>query len=124
MSIDELHWSNKQYADYGLHSDKCRLVRERVQNKHQNANQMPFIREVIVEPKNQYVNSIGYVSLFPMILELIDADSPKLEATLDLIRDPKHLWTNYGLRSLSKSAPLYDKKNTEHDPPYWRGIFY
>ena len=34
--------------------------------------------------------------------------------------DPERLFTPFGLRSLSKSASLYDAKNTEHDPPYWR----
>jgi mannosyl-oligosaccharide glucosidase len=81
---------------------------------------MPMIRVVETEPTYQYVNSVGYVSLFPMLLELLDPQSAKLDKILDQIRDPKHLWTNYGLRSLSKSAPLYEKKNTEHDPPYWR----
>lgn len=81
---------------------------------------MPMVRQVEVEPTYQYVNSFGYVSLFPMLLELLDADSPKLDKTLDRIRDPKHMWTQFGLRSLSKSAPLYEKRNTEHDPPYWR----
>ena len=120
--LDELHWSETQYADYGFHSDNVKLVRERPKDRQrQDMNSMPFIRETITPPKNQYVNSVGYVSLFPLILELLDADSPKLEATLNHINDPKHLWTNYGLRSLSKSAPIYDQKNTEHDPPYWRG---
>jgi len=34
----------------------------------------------------QFINSIGYVSLFPMLLELVDPDSPKLGAILDQIR--------------------------------------
>uniref|UniRef100_A0A8C2JAL6 Mannosyl-oligosaccharide glucosidase n=1 Tax=Cyprinus carpio TaxID=7962 RepID=A0A8C2JAL6_CYPCA len=37
------------------------------------------------------------------------------------IQDPERLWTPYGLRSLSHSDPLYMKRNTEHDAPYWRG---
>ncbi len=120
--LDELHWSNKQYADYGLHSDQIRLVRQRPSKEqmHINPNSLPMIRDVQVEPTNQYINSIGYVSLFPMLLELLDAESPKLGIVLDQLRDPKELWTPFGLRSLSKSAPLYDKRNTEHDPPYWR----
>jgi mannosyl-oligosaccharide glucosidase len=59
-----------------------------------------------------------------MLLELLDAESPKLGTMLDQLRDVRHLWTNYGLRSLSRSAPLYDKKNTEHDPPYWRSAIW
>ncbi len=121
--LDELHWSEYQYADYGFHSDRVKLVREKPKDVKQNPNSMPFVRETITPPKNQYVSSVGYVSLFPLILELLDADSPKLEATLDQIKDPKHLWTNFGLRSLSRSSPIYDQKNTEHDPPYWRGNF-
>jgi mannosyl-oligosaccharide glucosidase len=122
--LNDLHWSNSQYADYGLHSDRVKLVRQKPLDERTPPNSMPMVRLVEVEPTYQYINSVGYVSLFPILLELIDADSPNLGVVLDQIRDPKHLWTNYGLRSLSKQAPIYDKRNTEHDPPYWRGAIW
>jgi mannosyl-oligosaccharide glucosidase len=122
--LDKLHWSGSQYADYGLHSDRVRLVRQKPTNERQRPESMPMVRQVDEDPTYQHVNSIGYVSLFPMLLELLDAQSPKLGQVLDQIRDTRHLWTNYGLRSLAKSAPLYDKRNTEHDPPYWRSAIW
>lgn len=41
-----------------------------------------------------------YVSLFPLLMELIPADSPILGQQLELLRDPQLLWTDHGLRSL------------------------
>lgn len=40
---------------------------------------------------------------------------------INSLTNPDLLYTPYGLRSLSKNSPLYMKKNTEHDAPYWRG---
>lgn len=59
-----------------------------------------------------------------MMLKLIPSKSPILKSMLDKIRDPKILWTNYGLRSISRSSPYYMARNTEHDPPYWRGYIW
>ncbi|KAI8843588.1 glycoside hydrolase [Chytridium lagenaria] len=59
----------------------------------------------------------GYLSLFPYVLGLVSpADTPKLLAFLRLIRDPNHLWTPHGLRSLSKSDAFFAT-----DENYWRG---
>ena len=129
--LDELHWSSKQYADYGLHSDNIKLVRKKPdaskqhQQQQQQQHQQPqMVRSVLTPPTLQFVNSAGYVSLFPLLLELIDADSATLGKVLEQIRSPREMWTNFGLRSLSASAPLYDKRNTEHDPPYWRSAIW
>jgi mannosyl-oligosaccharide glucosidase len=73
------------------------------------------------EPKYQYVNQVGYISLFPFLVQIVDPNSPKLGKILRDISNPDIFWTPYGLRSLSKSASIYMKKNTEHDAPYWRG---
>jgi mannosyl-oligosaccharide glucosidase len=56
------------------------------------------------------------VSIFPLLLGLVPRDSPHLAALLDMISDPAHLWSDYGLRSLSKSDPYYSQGEN-----YWRG---
>lgn len=67
------------------------------------------------------MSSLLSAGLFPFLLQIMDADNPHLGQVLDDMSDPNKLLTPYGLRSLSPGASLYMKRNTEHDPPYWRG---
>lgn len=128
--LDELHWSESahQYSDWGLHSNQVKLVKIKEGRKpfrHPTQN-MEYHKERVTkqEPTLQFVNMFGYVSLFPFMLQIVDPSSPKLDKILTDLRNPKLLWTNFGLRSLAKNAPLYQKHNTEHDPPYWRGYIW
>lgn len=119
--LDENHWSDNHgaYLDYGLHSEDVVLQRPRPPPGHHQ--QMQKQRVVHEEPKYQYVNQVGYVSLFPFLLQIVEPTSGKFGKILRDLEDPSKFWTPYGLRSLSKTASIYMKKNTEHDAPYWRG---
>lgn len=126
--LDTLHWSPKgqQYSDYGLHTENARLEKPKPppspKPQHNSYNMdMDKVRVVLSEPTLQFVNAFGYVSLFPFLLKIVDADSPKLNHILKDITDPNKLWTDFGLRSISRSSKFYGRFNTEHDPPYWRG---
>ncbi|XP_053622951.1 mannosyl-oligosaccharide glucosidase [Plodia interpunctella] len=119
--LNELHWSphTQTYADYGLHTDGVRLVRKQPKNPR---DQPTVVRSVSVPPEPRLVTSaFGYVSLFPLLLKVLAPSSAKLGSMLASLDKPDLLWSPYGLRSLSKSSPLFMKRNTEHDPPYWRG---
>lgn len=122
--LNKLHWSNEMglYSDYGNHTDRVALMKKTFQPSQQG--QRPFTKVVRVErqkPKLQFVNAYGYVSLFPFLLQILPPDSPQLNQILQDLKGEDALWTKHGLRSLSKRDPLYKKRNTEHDPPYWRG---
>ncbi|CDO76526.1 Glycoside Hydrolase Family 63 protein [Trametes cinnabarina] len=68
------------------------------------------------DDESYHVCHKGYLSLFPFLLSLLPADSPHLGAILDLLRDPAHLWSPYGLRSLSASHPEFGQGEN-----YWKG---
>lgn len=66
--------------------------------------------------ESYHVCDRGYLSLFPLLLGLLPADSPHLGPILDVLRDPDHLWSPYGLRSLSASHPQFGQGEN-----YWKG---
>ncbi|TPX32563.1 mannosyl-oligosaccharide glucosidase [Synchytrium microbalum] len=66
--------------------------------------------------KSAFVVHKGYVSLFPLLLGLLPANATQLGATLDLMKDEQHLWTPYGLASLSQSDAYFGTHEN-----YWRG---
>ncbi|XP_037937981.1 alpha-glucosidase 2 [Teleopsis dalmanni] len=125
--LNEQHLSpfTESYADWGLHTDSVVLKRPQVTQKNQQKyqqQQLEMVRVTLKQPDYKFVDTTnGYVNLFPFLLEILEHDSPYLGKILLDIHNPAKLWTQFGLRSLSKLSPLYNKRNTEHDPPYWRG---
>lgn len=127
--LDSLHWSEKgqQYSDYGLHSDKVKLEKPPPPpnlQPGQHPPEMDKVRVMLTEPRKQFVEAFGYVSLFPFLLKIVKPDSPKLYKILTDLKDPGLLWTDFGLRSLARSNRMYNRHNTQHDPPYWRGAIW
>lgn len=128
--LNDLHWSDqhKRYADYGLHTDRVKLVRPAPPKHLQPGQPIPhrdMERVVGKEPQARLVTGCyGYVSLFPLLTQLLTPNSDQLGYILSDLKDESLLWTPYGLRSLARSSPLYQKHNTEHDPPYWRGAIW
>lgn len=132
--LNKLYWSpgTQAYSDFGLHTDKVVLRKPALPSQATHTTQRPshaqrqaleMIRVVMEDPSLRFVDTtFGYVSLFPMILQIVDPESPQLGKILQDLRNL--LWTKYGLRSLAKTSPLYMKYNTEHDAPYWRGAIW
>ncbi|KAH9314208.1 hypothetical protein KI387_022835, partial [Taxus chinensis] len=121
--LNEMHYDNisGMYFDFGNHSEQVSLKWKEVLDEKNAYSRRELRRVVSQRPKLCLVPHFGYVSLFPLIMKLIPSDSPILEKQIDLIYDKNLLWTSYGLRSLATKSSLYMKRNTEHDPPYWRG---
>ncbi|CAD6565408.1 MAG: Processing alpha glucosidase I [Tremellales sp. Tagirdzhanova-0007] len=89
-NLDDLHWSDDEqmYCDVSVND----------------------------EDESIHVCHRGYISLFPFLLGILPPSSPHLPPMLDMITSSSHLWSPYGIRSLSKSHPLFGK-----DENYWRG---
>ncbi|XP_058192852.1 mannosyl-oligosaccharide glucosidase GCS1-like [Rhododendron vialii] len=120
--LNQMHFDDAYgaYFDFGNHTEKVRLSWQVVGGTNHYASR-ELVREVLERPRLRFVPHIGYVSLFPFMWRILPPDSLILEKQLDLISNRSILWTDYGLRSLSKTSSMYMKRNTEHDPPYWRG---
>ncbi|EHL03772.1 putative mannosyl-oligosaccharide glucosidase [Glarea lozoyensis 74030] len=89
-NIDDLHWSEKEkcYCDATIDDFE----------------------------ENSLVCHKGYISLFPFLTGLLDAKSEKLGHVLKLLGDEEELWSEFGIRSLSKKDKYYGT-----DENYWRG---
>lgn len=97
-NLEDLHWSERDQA-------YCDVTIANVEDE-----------EGYGEERSVHVCHKGYISLFPLMLQHVDVASPHVGAVLDLISSPNELWSPYGIRSLSRSHPLY-----RQGEDYWRG---
>jgi mannosyl-oligosaccharide glucosidase len=119
--VRSLHWDDGAagFFDYGLHTDGVELAWRYIFDADGIPVDRTLERSVTASPSLRHVSShVGYVSLFPLLVRLLPADSRELAAALDQVRT---LLCPAGLASLAPTSPLRDVRNTEHDAPYWRG---
>ncbi|KAJ1900334.1 Processing alpha glucosidase I [Kickxella alabastrina] len=109
--LDEIHWNEnkKMYCDV---TAKVREDYDELEDDEETAHVRVFVCHR------------GYISLFPMLLGLVPPESEKLGHILNMIENPKELWTDYGLRSLSKSDKSYGKGENYWRGPIWLNINY
>ena len=83
---------------------KCKKAKKLEENNQYNT------KENIFSPH------VGYVNLFPLMFGYLKKDDNLFKSTLKYLSDKDELYSEYGIRSLSKSDLLY---HTGDD--YWRG---
>lgn len=97
-NLDDLHWSEKHQAYCDATIDDYE--------------------------ESVHVCHKGYISLFPVLVGLVNKDSAKLGKVLDLMEDPEELWSEFGLRSLSKSDGEFGTGENYWKGPIWININY
>ncbi|GJQ11027.1 hypothetical protein GpartN1_g2818.t1 [Galdieria partita] len=74
--------------------------------------------------QGQSVCHEGYVTLYPFALGLLPVDSPYVGSILKIIGDDNKLHSSYGLRSLSKADPFYQRGDGYWTGPIWVPLNY
>ena len=120
LLLSRFHWCDdcNTFGDYGNHS-KMALQSIPLQiSRTRTINHTMVVRK---EAKPQFVSEFGYISLFPLFTKTLQPSSEKLGNILSQMANENILWSEFGLRSISKRSFYYGRPNTHHDPPYWRG---
>ncbi|KAH8896041.1 glycoside hydrolase [Thozetella sp. PMI_491] len=135
LHVDALSWVGasahalQQVAEYlGEHTDAAMYgahlaaVKKNIDLLHWDPDEQAYCDSTVESatdnaiPAYKWICHQGYMSLFPLLLGLMDAKHAHLPAVLDLLSDPTKLWSPHGLRSLSALDENYGK-----DENYWRG---
>ncbi|KAI4148644.1 MAG: hypothetical protein LQ340_005003 [Diploschistes diacapsis] len=92
-NLDDLHWSakNNSYCDATIDDYE----------------------------ENIHVCHKGYITIFPFMTGLLSPNSAHLGAVLSTIEDPEELWSDYGIRSLSKKNEFYQTGENYWRSPIW-----
>lgn len=100
-------------------------ISRNIDDLHWDEKEQTFCDATIDEfEESVHVCHKGYISIFPFLTGMLGRDSPHLKPILDLIRDPEELWSDFGIRSLSKKDKFYGTDENYWRSPIWVPINY
>lgn len=109
----------EEFADYET------AIERNIDDLHWDEDAQTFCDATIDEyEESVHICHKGYISIIPFLTGMVGPNSPRLKATLDLIHDPKELWSDFGIRSLSKKDEFYGTDENYWRSPIWININY
>ncbi|KAH3664352.1 hypothetical protein WICMUC_005737 [Wickerhamomyces mucosus] len=98
QNIEDIHWSedDKSYCDVSVDEND----------------------------EDIFICNKGYITLFPFLLKQIEPGHDSFKHIIELLSDPEELYTNYGIRSLSKANEFYKTGEDYWRSPIWYPINY
>ncbi|KAI9802800.1 MAG: Processing alpha glucosidase I [Piccolia ochrophora] len=138
LHVDLISWmgmmtrSIKRIADVVGETDDMlefaeyeKAILRNIDDLHWNAQAKTYCDATIDDyEESVHVCHKGYVSIFPFMLGLLPSDSPKLGAILNQIVNPDELWSDFGIRSLSKQDEFYGTDENYWRSPVWMNMNY
>ncbi|KAK3061060.1 hypothetical protein LTS18_007109, partial [Coniosporium uncinatum] len=140
LHVDALSWvgvmakSLARTADYlGEEDDKSEFTKQydaivkNLDDLHWDKKEKTYCDATIDEyEESQHVCHRGYISIFPFMTGMMDpkGQSDKIAKILDTIADPEELWSEHGVRSLSKSDEFYGTGENYWRSPVWMNMNY
>lgn len=114
-------------SEFYIYSNHSAAIVQTLERIHWSKKDQAYCDVVIVNGKIKHVCHKGYVSLMPLLTQPLDGTAishDRISAMLDLIASPAHLWTQYGLRSLSQQDSYYGKGENYWRSPIWINFNY
>lgn len=118
-TLEKIAFFTDSTHDAFNYQNHMRGVKTNLETLHWEDKQNAYCDTVVRDDKHTYVCHKGYLSLFPFMTGLIDATHPHLDAALRLLRDPNHLWTDHGIKSLSQESKKYGVGDNYWRSPIW-----
>lgn len=123
-TLEKIAFFTEATHDAFTYQNHIRGVKTNLETIHWEDKQNAYCDTVVRDDKHTYVCHKGYVSLFPFMTGFLDANHANLDATLRLLRDPNHLWTDHGIKSLSQEDKKYGVGENYWRSPIWINMNY
>lgn len=123
-TLEQVAFFTDQTHDAFSYQNHIRGVKTNLAALHWEAAQNTYCDAVVRDDTHTLVCHKGYLSLFPLLTGFLDPHHPHLDATLRLLRDPNHLWTDHGVKSLSQEDKKYGVGDNYWRSPVWININY